>query len=225
MGLTFFTPRFWFWKLVVHSYPTLCGPMDCSLPGSSILGILQARVLEWVAISFSRGSSWPRDWTQVSCIAGRFFTNWATREALVSGFITIQVTEVPLCFSSIWWCLNEYAGEGAGRMHRTRNTGSLGSHAVQENQNRTVDKAVKTDIVQELLQSGKWDCSIGLGSVPNSAEACGIYSPGAEWRSAGGKLLRGNIRGGRAWGGSDSTHLTGFLLKAGQEDGLFPGGS
>ena len=52
--------------------------MDCSLPGSSIHGIFQARVLEWVAISFSRGSSRPRDRTQVSCIAGRCFTLWAT---------------------------------------------------------------------------------------------------------------------------------------------------
>ena len=56
---------------------TLWDCMDCSPPGSSVHGILQARVMEWVAISFSRGSSW----TQVSCIAGRFFTNWATREA------------------------------------------------------------------------------------------------------------------------------------------------
>ena len=53
-------------------------PYDCSLPGSSVHGIFQARVLEWVAISFSRGSSWPRDWTQVSHIAGRHFTIWAT---------------------------------------------------------------------------------------------------------------------------------------------------
>ena len=50
---------------------TLCNPMDYSLPGSSIHGFFQARVLEWVAISFSRGSSWPRDQTQVSRIAGR----------------------------------------------------------------------------------------------------------------------------------------------------------
>ena len=56
--------------------------MDCSLPGLSVHGIFQARVLEWVAISFSRGSSWPRNWTQVSCIVGRHFTLWATREAL-----------------------------------------------------------------------------------------------------------------------------------------------
>ena len=67
--------------LVIQSCPTLYNPTD-SLPGSSIHGILQARLLEWFAIPFSRGSFQPRDWTQVSCIAGRFFTIWATREAL-----------------------------------------------------------------------------------------------------------------------------------------------
>ena len=60
---------------------TLCDSMDCSLPGYSIYGIFQARVLEWVAISFPRGSYQPRDWTWVSWIAGRFFTDWATKEA------------------------------------------------------------------------------------------------------------------------------------------------
>ena len=66
---------------VTQSCPTLYDPVDCSPPGSSIHGILQPRILEWVAISFSRGSSWPRDWTQVSRIAGRRFNLWATREA------------------------------------------------------------------------------------------------------------------------------------------------
>ena len=56
-------------------------PLVCSLPGSSIHGILQARILEWVGIPFSRGSSWPRDPTWITCIAGRFFTVWAPREA------------------------------------------------------------------------------------------------------------------------------------------------
>ena len=69
------------WNELAQSCPTLCDPMDCSLPGSSLHGILQARVLEWVAIAFSRGSSWPRDWTQVSRIPGRGFNLWATREA------------------------------------------------------------------------------------------------------------------------------------------------
>ena len=66
------------WSEVVQSCPTVCDPMDCSLPGSSVRGIFQARVLEWVAISFSRGSSWPRDRTWVSCIAHRRFTIRAT---------------------------------------------------------------------------------------------------------------------------------------------------
>ena len=53
---------------------TLCNPMDYSLPGSSVHGVLQARILEWLAVPFSKGSSQPRDQTLVSCIAGRFFT-------------------------------------------------------------------------------------------------------------------------------------------------------
>ena len=67
--------------LVSQSCPALWEPMDCSLPESSVYGILQARIMEWVAIHFYRGSSWPTDRTQVSCIAGIFFTVWATREA------------------------------------------------------------------------------------------------------------------------------------------------
>ena len=66
---------------VAQSCLTLCDPMDCSLPGFSIHGIFQARVLEWVAISFSRGSFRPRDQTRVSHIAGRHIAIWATREA------------------------------------------------------------------------------------------------------------------------------------------------
>ena len=113
----------WDWHVlcsVTQSCLTLCDPMDCSPPCSSVHEILQARTLEWVAIPSSRGSSWPwdrtrsptlqvislqseplgkpkntgvgslsllqgisgpRNWTGVSCIAGRFFTSWATREA------------------------------------------------------------------------------------------------------------------------------------------------
>ena len=56
-------------------------PMDCSMPGASVHGIIQARILEWVAMPFFRRSSQPRDWTQVSCIVGGFFTVWATKEA------------------------------------------------------------------------------------------------------------------------------------------------
>ena len=63
---------------VAQSCPILCDPMDCRLPGSSIHGIFQARILEWIAISFYRRSYQPRDWTQVSHIVRRHFTIWAT---------------------------------------------------------------------------------------------------------------------------------------------------
>ena len=64
------------WWINHSAVSNSCFPMDCSPPGSSVHGISQARILEWVAISFSRGSSWPRDQTWVSCIAGGFFTYW-----------------------------------------------------------------------------------------------------------------------------------------------------
>ena len=99
---------------VGQSCPTLWDPMDCSPPGFSVHGIFQERILEWVAISFSRGSSPPRDWTQVSSIVDRFFTIWATREdkdlpepginpvfpALAGGPFT---TELPKCMEETKW--------------------------------------------------------------------------------------------------------------------------
>ena len=81
---------------VAQLCPTFCNPMDSSLPGSSIHGIFQARVLEWVAISFSRRSSQHRDWTRVFRIVGRHFTVWAT----------------VVCYSLFQWttsCLNSLA--------------------------------------------------------------------------------------------------------------------
>ena len=66
---------------VAKSRPTLCEPMGCSLSGSSVHGIFQARILEWVAISSSRGSSWPRDWNLISCSGRWVLYHWATREA------------------------------------------------------------------------------------------------------------------------------------------------
>ena len=74
---------------VTQSWLTFCDSTDYT-----VHGILQARILEWVAFPFSRGSSQPRDQTQVSCIAGRFFTSWATREAHYQ-----------------WWCLDPVPGE------------------------------------------------------------------------------------------------------------------
>ena len=80
---------------------TLCDLMDYA-----VHGILQARILEWVAFPFSRGSSQPRDWTQVSCIAGRFFTNWAISEAPIheeSTQITLITSQRPHFQAPSYW--------------------------------------------------------------------------------------------------------------------------
>ena len=69
--------------LVALSCPTLCNSVVCRPPGSSVHGILQARILKWVDVPFSRGSFQPRDRTQASCVAGRFLTVWGMREARV----------------------------------------------------------------------------------------------------------------------------------------------
>ena len=84
--------------------------MDCSLPGSSICGIFQASVLEWVAISFSRGSSWPRDQIQVSCIAGRCFIIWATREARLWIRWLLEQKKEDVINMSAWLSILDNAG-------------------------------------------------------------------------------------------------------------------
>ena len=86
--------------LLAQSCLTLCNPVDCSLPGASVPGILQGRILEWVAVSFSRGSSWPRDWTCISCISGRFFTSWANSQAhFIHSSVCILYIAVYICQS------------------------------------------------------------------------------------------------------------------------------
>ena len=102
------SPNVWVLKkchvLVTQLCLTLCNPMDCSPPGSSVHGILQARILEWVAIRFFRGSSWPRDRTQVSHIAGRYFIIWATWEA--HGFVFTLFYFCSSCWGhmlTFWW--------------------------------------------------------------------------------------------------------------------------
>ena len=85
---------FWFIKAYgrcVCSVMSDCSLMDCDLPGSSVHGISQARILEWVAISSSRGSSWPRDWTHISYIAGEFLTRWTTGEACVNTYMHLYL--------------------------------------------------------------------------------------------------------------------------------------
>ena len=93
------------WKLFTQSCPTLQPRGLCIVPGSSVHGILQARVLGWVAISFSRATSQPRDWTHVSCIVGRFFTVWATRQAHQKAKVAVKFLQqcISLLHESYKW--------------------------------------------------------------------------------------------------------------------------
>ena len=111
---------------VAQSCLTLCDPMDWGLPGSSVHGILQKTILEWVAIPFSRVASWPRDWTQISCIAGKFFTLWATREApcYVCAVHSRSVMFDSLRSMDCSWPGSSVRGDSPGR-----NTG-VGCHAL-----------------------------------------------------------------------------------------------
>ena len=87
--------------------------MDCSPPGSPIHGILQARIMEWVAISFSRGSSRPRDWTQVSCITGGCFTILATREGQSESHSVVSDSLWPHGLYSSWNSPGQNTGVGS----------------------------------------------------------------------------------------------------------------
>ena len=129
--------------------------MDCSLPGSSIHGIFQARVLEWITISFSRRSSPPRNWSQVSYLAGRHFPFWATREALSK--MSISLTEILL----------------HTRLLHTQSKGRIITSAAED-----VEKRNFHDIVEVIAV--KWhnhSCKSGW-SAPQKLNVESRYDPG-----------------------------------------------
>ena len=97
--------------LVAQWCLTLCNPTDYSLPGPSVHGILQARILEWVAIRFSRGFSWPQDQIQISHIMGKFFTVWAIREAL---YVYLKIEFVGISLAIQWLRLCTFIAGGIG---------------------------------------------------------------------------------------------------------------
>ena len=90
------------WCSVAQSSLPLCYPMDCSMPGLSVHGLFQTRMLEWVAFPFFRGSSWTSNWTQVS---GRFFTNSTTRE--VEPDWSSSETQKLACPHWLWWWVKQ----------------------------------------------------------------------------------------------------------------------
>ena len=90
------------WVLITQACPTLCDPLDCNPPGSSVHGILQARILKWVAFPFSRGSSQPRYWIWVSCVTGRFFITEPPGNLVPS----LEICNLAFCkvyFSFVGW--------------------------------------------------------------------------------------------------------------------------
>ena len=90
------------WLIVSHSVMSnSLSSQDCSPPGSSVHGIIQTRKLEWVAIPFSRETSQPRDWTQVSYTAGKFFTIWATRKVLSHSYVNGGSKEIRHLFHKV----------------------------------------------------------------------------------------------------------------------------
>ena len=102
----------------VVSEPTLCDPMDCSPPGSSVHGILQARILKWVAVPFSKGSSRPRDWTQVSRIC-RLILYRLSHQASERLYFFPSDQAPLVTFSALWCWLNpldcvSHSGERRG---------------------------------------------------------------------------------------------------------------
>ena len=100
----------WGLKVLVPQWClTLCDPVDCSPPGSSVHGILQARILEWVAIPFSRGFSWPRDQTHISCLGRQILYHRATWEAT---YLVMQFRHsLPILWPSHWkwWFLRSFS--------------------------------------------------------------------------------------------------------------------
>ena len=97
-------------QLVIQLCLTLHDPLDCSLPGSSVHGILQARILGWVAISSPRRSSQPRDWTQVYCITGRFFTFWVIHKSLFFFFSDLRCKGWIMVLCNSWQVRLVYTG-------------------------------------------------------------------------------------------------------------------
>ena len=143
--------------LVTQSCPILCNPMDCSPPGCSVHEILQARILPWVAISFPRGSSQPRNQTWASCIAGRFFTIWSTRYLLETSLYPSNPT---------------YTNTFANR--NSKNYDNKKSHHLRE-----CLLCARNNMLDVLLVFQKWEsgCSELLTNRPQVTELlCDEYS-------------------------------------------------
>ena len=139
---------------VAQSGLTLCDPMDYT-----VHGILQARILEWVAFPFSSGSSQPRNWTRVSCIAGRFFTNWAIRDGFTWG--QLQILSHPFPLSQIACLLTSTSHIGVLLPENWHSWGSRGISGQGK-------KRLKTDMWKSV--ENNWDIIILVKEVHKELE-------------------------------------------------------
>ena len=135
--------------------------MDCSTPGSSVHEILQARILEWVAISFSRGSSQLRDWTWVSCTVGGFFTNWATRQN--DYYKEVQGTSL-----AVWWFRLHLHCRGHG-LHSWLGNWDSTCHMMWP---AKIKKSMNKKCWRECREKGTllhhWEYKLGAATMQNS---------------------------------------------------------
>ena len=142
--------------LVAHLYPTLFDLMDCSPLGSSVHEIFQARIPEWVAISFSRGSSQPRDRTWVSCTAGRFFTDWATKEAEWSPIPLPNGRNQGIC-RNVWFQILDRQNNKTSldRLHRTQKAVVINKNLPRRPESHLYETSIgeKRIITQNILKS------------------------------------------------------------------------
>ena len=147
----------WSKVLVAQLCLTLCDPMNCSPLGSSVHGILQATILEWFAIPFSRESSQPRDRTWVSYIAGRFFTVWPTREASVRKthleftYHVVQSTGLPSWLNSKESASN--AGDAGSIPGLGRSEGGIGNPLQYSSLGNPTDRGAWWAIVHGIAKS------------------------------------------------------------------------
>ena len=147
--------------LGIQSCPTLCNPMNCSPPGSSVHDILPARILEWIASPFWEGFSWPRDWTQVACISGRFFTIWTTREAPVHRWVTGRKKQGPSptpCSSRKMWIKSSLkrGRRKAYFLSISKNTPDQSSHLVRGTVKiKIIMASIQRTMLRELIPRSK----------------------------------------------------------------------
>ena len=151
----------------LQSCPTLCDPMDCSPSGFSVHGILQARILEWGAMASSRGSSWPRDWTCVSCdsrISGGFFTTAKGRPSRGPANANLMKS----------WCVSEFRNGESGSTHRMVLINFARRQICEEWKDQFETLTEKNTCSEGKEPNPKWEWPVKLNQISLCLRICGL---------------------------------------------------